>query len=296
MQVISPKYYQDFCCIADRCSHSCCIGWEIDIDSDTMQKYDALNSNIGITIRESIDKDGTPHFRLCEEERCPHLDDRGLCKIILELGDGYLCDICREHPRFYNETPLGLEVGLGMACEEACRIILCSDDYDSMIVIGDEDIDCDIDFNTLPHRERIFDILKDIFLHYSYKLHKISVLYDAPISTISDEEYRGLLGRLEYLDDTHKALFSVYSSDVSHSDEDFSHLERALAYFVYRHVTPAQSEEDLRRRIQFCLFCERLLGSIIAHTDTDVFTAARIISEEIEYSEENTQAILNMFT
>ena len=261
-----------------------------------MQKYDALNSNIGITIRESIDKDGTPHFRLCEEERCPHLDDRGLCKIILELGDGYLCDICREHPRFYNETPLGLEVGLGMACEEACRIILCSDDYDSMIVIGDEDIDCDIDFNTLPHRERIFDILKDIFLHYSYKLHKISVLYDAPISTISDEEYRGLLGRLEYLDDTHKALFSVYSSDVSHSDEDFSHLERALAYFVYRHVTPAQSEEDLRRRIQFCLFCERLLGSIIAHTDTDVFTAARIISEEIEYSEENTQAILNMFT
>lgn len=295
MQVISPKYYQDFCCIADRCSHSCCIGWEIDIDSDTMQKYDALNSNIGITIRESIDKDGTPHFRLCEEERCPHLDDRGLCKIILELGDGYLCDICREHPRFYNETPLGLEVGLGMACEEACRIILCSDDYDSMIVIGDEDIDCDIDFNTLPHRERIFDILKDIFLHYSYKLHKISVLYDAPISTISDEEYRGLLGRLEYLDDTHKALFSVYSSAVSHNDEDFSHLERALAYFVYRHVTTAQSEEDLRRRIQFCLFCERLLSSIITHTDTDIFTAARIISEEIEYSEENTQAIIEFF-
>ena len=152
------------------------------------------------------------------------------------------------------------------------------------------------DFNAIPHRERIFEILKDLFLHYSYKLYKISVLFDTSISTISDEQYRGQLSQLEYLDDAHRDLFSVYSSDVSHSDEDFSHLERALAYFVYRHVTPAQSEEDLRRRIQFCLFCERLLGSIITHTDTDVFTAARIISEEIEYSEENTQAILNMFT
>ena len=164
MPIFAPKYYRDFCCIADRCKHSCCIGWEIDIDSDTMQKYNALKSKTGNTIRESIDTNGTPHFRLCEGERCPHLDGRGLCNIISELGDGYLCDICREHPRFYNEVPFGLEVGLGMACEEACRIILSSDDYDSIITIEDEDVGLGTDFNAIPHRERIFEILKDLLL------------------------------------------------------------------------------------------------------------------------------------
>ena len=27
-----PDYYKEFQCIADQCEHSCCIGWEIDVD------------------------------------------------------------------------------------------------------------------------------------------------------------------------------------------------------------------------------------------------------------------------
>ena len=30
MTVTVPSYYKDFKCIADKCRHSCCIGWEID--------------------------------------------------------------------------------------------------------------------------------------------------------------------------------------------------------------------------------------------------------------------------
>ena len=30
--------------------------------------------------------------------------NRRLCRIILNLGEDALCDICREHPRFYNFT------------------------------------------------------------------------------------------------------------------------------------------------------------------------------------------------
>ena len=32
MKIIAPNYYPAFRCIADKCRHSCCIGWEIDID------------------------------------------------------------------------------------------------------------------------------------------------------------------------------------------------------------------------------------------------------------------------
>ena len=33
-----PTFYRDFKCIANRCTDSCCIGWEIDIDEDN-NKY-----------------------------------------------------------------------------------------------------------------------------------------------------------------------------------------------------------------------------------------------------------------
>ena len=26
-----PSYYKTFQCIADKCEHSCCIGWEIEL-------------------------------------------------------------------------------------------------------------------------------------------------------------------------------------------------------------------------------------------------------------------------
>lgn len=290
----APEYYKDFKCIADKCTHSCCIGWEIDVDEYTLDKYAILSD---ARILQSIDNEPSPHFRLCDKDRCPHLDEQGLCKIISEHGEGYLCDICREHPRFYNETVRGLEVGLGMACEEACRIILSSDDYDTITLISKEEDGCIVDFDAIPHRERIFDILKDIFLCYSYKLYKISVLFDTSLSTLSDDSWRGLLDGLEYLDESHRDMFSCYSSTVSTDadSENETYLQRALAYFIYRHVTAAKDENDLRGRLGLCLFCERLLCSIISYTDTDAFTAARTISEEIEYSEDNTQAIINVF-
>ena len=44
MKLYAPKYYERFKCIADKCSHSCCIGWEIDVDADTLKKYKSLNA------------------------------------------------------------------------------------------------------------------------------------------------------------------------------------------------------------------------------------------------------------
>ena len=64
MKLFAPKYYKDFVCIADKCKNSCCIGWEIDIDDDTMKKYRNLTHSYAKTIKDSIDVDGTPHFKI----------------------------------------------------------------------------------------------------------------------------------------------------------------------------------------------------------------------------------------
>lgn len=90
MKYYAPAGYQDFRCRADRCAHTCCAGWEIDIDPDTRALYAALAESeatppeLRRLLQERIggsEEEGC-HFILDEKERCPFLDDRDLCRLI----------------------------------------------------------------------------------------------------------------------------------------------------------------------------------------------------------------------
>jgi len=291
MKLYAPKYYKSFQCIADKCEHSCCIGWEIGVDSKTLERYECLSGDYGDAIKRSISYDGEPHFKLCGNDRCPHLSSQGLCKIILHLGEGYLCDICREHPRFYNYTDIA-EVGLGMSCPEAARIILASHDYMSMEEIGEVSADDAIGFNGRIMRSEVYTILSDSSLCYSERLAKI--YGDCNISLGDDEVWLEKLSDLEYLDEGHRNLFMKYSCLCRPVGVD-QYLERLLAYLIYRHCTEAFDAEDFVLRLSFCLFCERLAASLIVSEGAvslrEVAKLASMISEELEYSEENTEAL-----
>lgn len=259
-----------------------------------MKKYSDLTSGYGKEIKKSIDKWETPHFKLLANDRCPHLDERGLCKIIINCGEEYLCDICREHPRFYNYTNYGKEVGLGMSCPEACRIILSSNYYDEIIEIDDVNGEEEqIEFDSIIYRNNIYAILKNKATSYSEKLKAIYNKYNISPSIIHDNKWINCLNSLEYLDESHKQLFLKYSSSLITPREYEKELEGALAYLVYRHCTEALDENEYRGSLGFCLFCERLLVSMIKNSNLSIYELARILSEEIEYSEDNTKKIKN---
>ena len=293
MKLFAPSYYKNFKCIADKCKNSCCIGWEIDIDAATLEKYKNLKSGYGISIMETISMEDTPHFKLCKGERCPHLDENGLCKIIINEGESYLSDICREHPRFYNYTSV-CEMGIGMSCEEAARVILSSPDYDKLEYIGEVDIEeFRTDFDGTVERSEIYKILHSA-KDYKTALEEIYSKYQIGIG--EDKVYLKTLDSLEYLDEKHRELFGNYSSKNRLDIGCDKYLERFLAYLIYRHTTEAFDYDDFVLRLSFCLFCERLLASLMcfkkAEELNDVATLARIISEEIEYSEDNTEALM----
>ena len=298
MKLYAPKYYEKFVCIADRCRHSCCIGWEIDIDRETAEKYKKMTDGYGLVIKNSITKRGIPHFKLKKGGLCPHLNERGLCKIILNLGEDCLCEICREHPRFYNDTCRGKEVGLGLSCEEACRIILESDSYAEFCEIDEIDEPFDSsewDFDAISEREKIYRILGDTSISYREKLAAISEKYDIAPHKMTDEEWLRRLDSLEYLDEAHRALFNTYSSSATVAGEFERALCRALAYFIFRHCSSAYDFEKFRQSLGFSLFAERLLASLTAN-GSDLFESAVILSEELEYSEDNTDALKFMFS
>ena len=78
-----PDYYSLFRCIAGRCRHNCCIGWEIDVDGDSLAAYDQIGGEMGERLHKCIDRSGEmPHFILGEQERCPFLNGKNLCDLI----------------------------------------------------------------------------------------------------------------------------------------------------------------------------------------------------------------------
>lgn len=298
MKLYAPKYYKEFRCIADKCKHSCCLGWEIDIDDESLEKYQKLDKGYGAKIRESIETDPTPHFRLDAKERCPHLDENGLCRIISELGEDYLCEICREHPRFYNFTPKGAELGIGLACEEACRIILSSEHFE-LEPIGEIEGDGEeYYFDPLGKRQEIFNILSDPELSHSKKLQSIAGLFDLEALQIEEEALKKLLGSLEYLNEEDKVIICDYSSDVPLKEALEKPLERALGYFVYRHCSNSKSSAEFQSTLWFSLLCYSILRSVChknkVKTKEELIPYARMFSEEIEYSEDNTDTLTSL--
>ena len=64
MKTVYPDYYNDFRCIADKCRHNCCIGWEIDIDHESLELYSSVEGDFGKRLRANISLEETPHFKL----------------------------------------------------------------------------------------------------------------------------------------------------------------------------------------------------------------------------------------
>lgn len=123
MRLRKPDYFDRFHCIGAACTDTCCAGWEIEVDEESCAAYRQMEGALGERIRRYLTVTDEESYFSLEDGRCPFLNREGLCDIIIEAGEGCICDICREHPRFYNWYGPDTEVGLGLCCEEAQRLM-----------------------------------------------------------------------------------------------------------------------------------------------------------------------------
>ena len=134
MQIYVPAYYKKFRCIAGACRHTCCVGWEIAVDEASLPRFAA-----DPLVSHHLELGDVPHIRLLSGERCPFLRNDGLCEMILQNGEQSLCQICRDHPRFRNFWSDRVEIGLGLVCEEAARLILSETEPLALIPLGEDE-------------------------------------------------------------------------------------------------------------------------------------------------------------
>lgn len=122
-----PSYYKKFKCIAGDCRHSCCIGWEVDIDEDTSSYYKSVGGAFGERLKKHMVSEEIDYFALKENGWCPFLNEQKLCDICIELGEEALSEVCTEYPRFTMEYENVREKVLSLSCEEVGRLVFSSD-------------------------------------------------------------------------------------------------------------------------------------------------------------------------
>lgn len=126
-----PEYYNEFECIADKCTDSCCRGWEVDVDEDSHFYYETIKGEFGDKIRrvtyENPEEEEGFGFTLTKDKRCPFLNDKNLCDMFIEIGEESLCDVCTNFPRFgmsyQSSNGIINQKFLSLACEEVGRIL-----------------------------------------------------------------------------------------------------------------------------------------------------------------------------
>lgn len=284
MKVFYPSYCEKFKCLADKCRHSCCVGWEVGIDPVTLEKYNAIGD-------ESIlSKLSCGEIKMREDGRCPFLRQDGLCRLICDYDDDCISEICREHPRFYHRVGNRVEMGIGASCEEAARLIFASDYADFSCVNMEIERPSDTELDTLAHREKIYAVLADESATFEEKIARISAEYE--IEGIFEDYafWNEILANVELLEGEHRAWISL--GRIEENTANRVYYERFFAYLVFRHLTLAESLTDLRARLGFCILLTKILMSHAKGDLEGTLEIARIISEEIEYSEENTENLI----
>lgn len=119
-----PDFFCDFVCTGSDCRDNCCrMGWDIEIDEDTLGYYSTHGGELCERLCENIYEEDGAHY-MSQEGGCPFLSTEGLCSVQQEMGAEHISEICREHPRFYEWFGDYKEAGLGLCCEEVSRIVM----------------------------------------------------------------------------------------------------------------------------------------------------------------------------
>ncbi|MBR5521792.1 MAG: flagellin lysine-N-methylase [Oscillospiraceae bacterium] len=310
MRVIVPDYYSEFRCLAGRCKHNCCIGWEIDIDSDTLAFYDSVTGPMAEKLAAGICRDGeNAHFCMKEDGRCPFLNENDLCEIIINFGPDKVSDICDDHPRFRNFYSGREEIGLGMSCEAVARLILNKQEKTQLICIQEDEEELWPDeWDFIDLRDEIFDILQqrdktidertaEMLMHCriessGYTAAELADIY-LPLERL-DEKWTELLLQLKNIPQE-KLVFTDRNYDIP--------FEQLIVYLIFRHTTEGLDDDMMDGRIlmavnsfelirYLCRAYKEITGSMNMDTLCEI---TRMFSAEIEYSTENTGKLAKFF-
>ena len=293
---IYPTIYHAFQCKADQCENTCCQLWTIDIDEPTAERYHSMTGSLGESLRQAItvDDEGSHFIFSKAQPMCPLLNEKGLCKVVLELGEEGLCDTCHMHPRFYKYIE-DLELcGVGLSCEASVELLARQEPMDLLLFTIEDN------HNEFNSEERL--TLHNVFELLAFDLDPNLFQYTPKPSKQSFKELLDLYKQTEPIDENWTAQVNTLSSKLDQliasvqtyiQQEDMSLFNKVYQYILYRQID---------------MLSDYSLESILAYAKdgTDYILMASALegqplkqiarwSQQIEYDEDNVALLLQYY-
>ena len=168
------SYYDDFKCIGSECPNSCCVGWEIDLDINTFQKYrDLQDSNIYkcISINQKPTYDKFAKIKKVKDQRCSFLDKDNLCNIQKKYSEKLLSPTCSNFPRRKVDFGSKQLSSCLLSCPEISRIYF--EDNEQFKIIDNEKKLVDTNLKIIPDefRNNLYAVSGERIFNFFYKLY-----------------------------------------------------------------------------------------------------------------------------
>ena len=325
-----PSYYKKFTCIADKCPDTCCAGWEIVVDPESLEKYNNLRGAYADKIRSliSVDSDGDRIFT-SNNNRCPFLLENGLCEMYCEMNHDALCRTCRQYPRHITYFGARLETGISLSCPEAARIIMESPDPITFITeethgtILPTAIDPELYFTLTAARKTAINIIQNrefaiaeriiAFLRFAEKISPLlrrkkfaearecfnsnyfsvqSAEINKSRSKRAKAKYFADFGSLEMLESKWKTELEKAENARIPEAKDFEwEHEHLMIYFIFRYFMTAVFDADLLTNAKFAAVSFIIIRHLQADCIDDKNARVKIMQR---YSKEVEHSAGNM--
>ena len=296
------NYYPLFKCIGGACKHTCCAGWGMYIDNNTLESYKNDTSSFSKTLKKGVDfKRGK--FK-DKKGRCAFLNDNGLCDIILNLGESHLCQICSDHPRFKSYYETHIETGLGFCCEEATKIILSYPNKIEPILVSDDGNSETLSFiqnQVLLFKEKALSIIQNRNQDITERIYSLLSL----IGVDNNLDFKKGLKRFISLERLNKSwgnrLKSLTNTNLTFETDNALSLycEQFLVNSLYRHLSSAEDITYAHAITLASLFSWVIIKSVYQNENTGdnsfylICDIVREFSSNVEYSESNLDKLFN---
>lgn len=297
MNLVTPKFYKNFKCIAGACPDSCCQGWEVDADDESMAYYQSVSGEIRNRIDSVLDKDefGNTIFRLTDNKRCPFLNRENLCDMHIAIGGEHTPYTCRTFPRFINNYGGTREMGISFSCPVAAEMIWnLADDFAFDTEFTDElpslnDIDAELYFKLITARKKAYTVAYDKSLSISERLIKLLELAEELQNEISpyidgSEEisFKELFSNPEVINAewTEKVQNSAYIAHIQNTKSN----ENIIMYFLFRYFLEAVYDNDVLSKVKMCA-AGVLVPTFFGNDDWTI----HLWSKETEHSDINME-------
>ncbi|MBQ9608971.1 MAG: flagellin lysine-N-methylase [Lachnospiraceae bacterium] len=233
MSEIKISIFDEFFCIADKCSYSCCRDWnKIGLLDDEMKIYleePYIAKGIDVTEKK---------FKFKEDNRCTFLNNSGLCKLVLKYGGDILCHTCSTYPRIIRMNHGVKEFTLGNGCPKVLDMLAKADVPLPFLLEGEGFTEEYLNSIDTVIRDIIIDILQCRDFPLWKRIYFIYSFVNALINKIEDEQL-AVMGEYNSYD-----YIARLTKNYDTIEIDFETIIKKLHYF-FNYVN--NSEENKKR-------------------------------------------------